>query len=325
MKTGLVLKNTDVSVSDEDMALINQYTRRQLKNDEVYVFSVVLCDNDIDRDYERFTVESLFELQKLFVGKTGIFDHNMSAKNQTARIFYCEVESVSERKTITGDDYFRLKAKAYIPKMESTADLIMSIDSGIVKEVSVGCAVKSTVCSICSNDVHSTLCNHTKGHKYNGQLCYGEMIDVFDAYEFSFVAVPAQKYAGVVKSYKDKKERFNMNDILRAIEKCDVLSLEKAQCEKLHSYIKELQTQAQYGKAYRESLETKLVKAMSIKEDMAQPELLCSIAKKLSISELVELCKVYKVKDECKAHKPQLSCRKTTEHTSDEYKNHFTI
>jgi Lar family restriction alleviation protein len=99
-------------VSDEELTLINSYTRRKLTKDEVYAFSVMLCDNDIDRDGERFTVKSLFALEKLFVGKTGIIDHNLSAKNQTARIFSCSVEAVQGKKTQTGDDYFRLKARA---------------------------------------------------------------------------------------------------------------------------------------------------------------------------------------------------------------------
>ena len=64
-----VTDNNAAAVTNDEMALINAYSRRTLTKDEVYVFGVVLCDNDIDRDNERFTVESLFELEKLFVGK----------------------------------------------------------------------------------------------------------------------------------------------------------------------------------------------------------------------------------------------------------------
>ena len=64
MKTGRVIKNSAVNKSE--LELINTYSRRELKEDEVYVFSVVLCDNDVDRDFERFTVESLEKLCKLF-------------------------------------------------------------------------------------------------------------------------------------------------------------------------------------------------------------------------------------------------------------------
>ena len=96
MKEGYILKKLNTEkVSDNELLLINNYTRRELKKDEVYVFTVILCDNDIDRDFERFTYDSLLKLSELFVGKTGILDHEMSSKNQTARIFSCEVEAIS--------------------------------------------------------------------------------------------------------------------------------------------------------------------------------------------------------------------------------------
>ena len=77
----------DSGVSAEDMALINQLARRELKAEEVYVFPVTLCDNETDRDCERFSVSALAKLAELFVGKTGIFDHDPKGANQTARIF----------------------------------------------------------------------------------------------------------------------------------------------------------------------------------------------------------------------------------------------
>ena len=64
--------------TQEDALLkINRYTRREFKADEVYTFSVVLCDNEIDRDNERFTTDALQKLATLFLGKTGIFNHSM--------------------------------------------------------------------------------------------------------------------------------------------------------------------------------------------------------------------------------------------------------
>lgn len=50
------------------------------------MFSVVLCNNDVDRDHEKFTRRALEELGALFVGKTGIFDHSMKSGDQAARI-----------------------------------------------------------------------------------------------------------------------------------------------------------------------------------------------------------------------------------------------
>ena len=36
--------------TDDELELINRFTRRNLAKNEVYAFSVVLCDNDVDRD-----------------------------------------------------------------------------------------------------------------------------------------------------------------------------------------------------------------------------------------------------------------------------------
>ena len=49
-----------------ELEQINKYTRRELKEDEVYVFPVVLCDNEIDRDGERFSDSALEKLAELF-------------------------------------------------------------------------------------------------------------------------------------------------------------------------------------------------------------------------------------------------------------------
>lgn len=297
MKIGTVIKSASV-VTDEELQLINTYTRRPLGVDEVYTFSVVLCDNDIDRDYERFTVESLFELEKLFVGKTGIFDHNPKALNQTARIYSCKVEAVEGKKTATGDDYFRLVAKAYIPKSEKNEDIILSLDSGIIKEVSVGCAVKNNLCSICSNDIHSPSCIHTKGEYYGGKLCFSELSNVFDAYEFSFVAIPAQKNAGVIKSYKKtKEEKTNMKDILKALKSGVKLTLESEIAKSLCCYITELEKEASDGKLYKQSLKKSVLRAMCLKNPELSVDTIKGILEKLSTDELIAMEEGYKKSD----------------------------
>ncbi|OLA42145.1 MAG: hypothetical protein BHW31_01510 [Firmicutes bacterium CAG:110_56_8] len=54
-----------------------------------------------------------------------------------------------------------------------------------------------SVCSICGSDYGS--CGHRKGESYDGQVCCAILQEPMDAYEFSFVAVPAQREAGVLK------------------------------------------------------------------------------------------------------------------------------
>ena len=105
--------NNGILSSEKELELINNYTRTPLTADDVYTFSVTLCDNEIDRDFECFSIKSLEKLKELFVGKTGIADHSMLSKDQTARIYYCYMESDPTRKTSKGEVYTALKARAY--------------------------------------------------------------------------------------------------------------------------------------------------------------------------------------------------------------------
>lgn len=290
--SGIVADSTNGGVTDEELKLINTYTRRNFSADEVYVFSVVLCDNDIDRDNERFTVESLFALEKLFVGKTGIIDHNPSAKNQTARIFACEVEAVSGMKTTTGDDYFRLKARAYMPRCESNRDVITALDSGIIKEVSVGCAVEKTVCSICGEDLER--CVHRRGERYGGKICCGELLNPYDAYEWSFVAVPAQKNAGVTKSYLKNRKDMKMDEILKNLDSEKGFNLSDADCKKLRNYVDNLKQLAKDGAYYRDSLTSEVIKLSALVQPDISRDTMEKVAKSMTVSQLCEFRNAYK-------------------------------
>ena len=191
--------------AQEDISLINQYTLRELRPEEVFCFNVVLCDNEVDRDYERFSIGALEQLAKLSIGKTGIMDHNWTAQNQLARCYAAKVEKVEGRKNRLGEQLYRLRASAYMLKNEATRPIVAAVEGGILKEVSVGFAAKSCNCSICGKPLRGGECEsgHVKGERsVSGLLCVGSLEDITDAFEFSFVAVPAQRGAGVTKTAK---------------------------------------------------------------------------------------------------------------------------
>ena len=175
-----------------ELALIRSFARGELAPEEVYTFPVILCDNEIDRDYERFDEETLEELAGLFIGKTGICDHEWRSGNQVARIYRTALERDGA--------YVALKAWAYMLRTEANAELIASIEGGIRKEVSVAVSVRETLCSICGNTLGGEGCVHVRGESYGGMLCYATLHGAADAYEWSFVAVPAQRGAGVTKA-----------------------------------------------------------------------------------------------------------------------------
>lgn len=190
--------------AEAELEAINAFAKTALTAEEVYTFSVILCDNEVDRDHERFTERTLEQLRELFVGKTGICDHDWRSSNQKARIYRTELVTDPSRRTATGVTYQALKAYAYMLRTPSNAELIAEIEGGIKKETSVGCAVARILCSVCGEELGSDHCGHVKGETYGGTLCCAELDGAVDAYEWSFVAVPAQRDAGVTKRFGEK-------------------------------------------------------------------------------------------------------------------------
>ncbi|MBR2284245.1 MAG: hypothetical protein IJ874_07490 [Ruminococcus sp.] len=205
----------------DKLSKINRFTNREFSADELYTFKVILCDNDIDRDGERFSDKALDSLGELFVGKTGITDHEPSAANQTARIFDTRVVTDESRHTFAGDTYRYLEADAYMVRTADNADLITRIDGGIHKEVSISCSAGKRTCSVCG----CGSCSHVPGKSYGGRLCCRVLDDISDAYEWSFVAVPAQRNAGVTKHFVSGRDNAAvLRDTARAEEeiRCEI-------------------------------------------------------------------------------------------------------
>ncbi len=200
---------------DQKLALerIQQFSRSPLTEEEVYLFDVILCDNDIDRDLECFSDAALQKMQALFVGKTGIFDHDPKTSGQTARIYDTELVQDGTKRTADGRAYLALKGHAYMVRTEGNADLIREIEGGIKKEVSVSCSAARKICSVCGADRRVTACQHVPGRTYGDKTCHLVLDEITDAYEWSFVAVPAQVRAGVTKQFQ--KEACGMEEQLQ--------------------------------------------------------------------------------------------------------------
>ena len=244
---------------------INAQAKAKLTAEQVYVFSLRLCDDQVDRDGERFDTQALPGLAKLFIGKTGISDHRWESRNQVARIFAAEV--VQEE----GISY--IKAWAYIRRGGMADEVIADIEAGIKKEVSVGCAMGYCACSICGSEYGS--CGHVKGEYYDGQPCVGILKEPMDAYEFSFVAVPAQKDAGVLKglgggkrSLKELAEEFGVQGEYRALYK-----------------------EAELGRMYKKQIQDDVVRLCLCLDLGVDEPTLRAVAEKAGAEELLKLQK----------------------------------
>ena len=261
-----IKKATEVSTGGVPTAVqlgaINALAKAELKENQVYVFSLRLCDDQVDRDFERFDTAALPGLAKLFIGKTGIVDHKWSSDSQVARIFAAE--------TVMEEGISYIKAWAYIRRGGSNDEIIADIEAGIKKEVSVGCAMGRSICSICGGEYGQ--CGHQKGRHYDGQLCCAILKEPMDAYEFSFVAVPAQVNAGVLKGMgrnrclKELAEEFGAQQEYRA-----------------------LFQEAQLGRQYRRELEDGVVRLCLALELGAEADVYRNLVKSAGAQDLMAL------------------------------------
>ena len=262
VKKGTQIDGSGVATAVQ-LEAINAQAKGKLTAEQVYVFSLRLCDDQVDRDMERFDTGALPALAKLFIGKTGIVDHRWSAENQVARIF--------ETQVVKEDGVSYIKAWAYIRRGGHNDEIIADIEAGIKKEISVGCAMAMAVCSVCGGEYGT--CGHCKGERYDGQVCCAILKEPVDAYEFSFVAVPAQRDAGVLKALGGRKpnlkelaDEFGVQGEYRALFK-----------------------EAQLGRQYRKELEGELVRLGLALELGIDADVLRSVAKTAGAEDLMAM------------------------------------
>ncbi len=262
-----IKKQTEVKGSGIPTAVqlesINAQAKAKLTAEQIYVFSVRLCDDQVDRDGERFDTGALPALANMFIGKTGIVDHKWSTESQVARIF--------ETQVVCEDGVSYIKAWAYIRRGSNTEEIIADIEAGIKKEVSVGCSMGRSVCSICGSDYGA--CGHQKGAYYDGQLCCAILKEPMDAYEFSFVAVPAQREAGVLKGMGSGKKTLK----------------ELADAFGVQGEYRELYKTAELGKQYRKELEDNVVRLCLALDLGAEEPVYRGIAKMATAEDLMKL------------------------------------
>ena len=262
-----IKKETEVLSSGVPTAVqleaINAQTKAKMTGEQVYVFSLRPCDDQVDRDGERFDTAALPALAKMFIGKTGIVDHKWSSDSQIARIF--------ETQVVTEDGVSYIKAWAYIRRGGHADEVIADIEAGIKKEVSVGCAMGRAVCSVCGGEYG--VCGHMKGECYDGQVCCAILKEPMDAYEFSFVAVPAQRSAGVLKG---------MGGGNRSLK-------ELADAFGAQGEYSNLFKQAQLGKLYEKQVRDEVVRLCLVLELGMEEPLLRAITEKLGAQELLQM------------------------------------
>ena len=165
--------------SPQDFNIIKNFVKSEdIKPEDLFVYPIRLCDNCKDRDEERFSDLALNSVKNLCEGVVGIKNHEWNSENAHSRIYKAEVEEIDGIKSVIG--------YAYTMVTDSTMEFINNIKSGLLQEVSIGFKATS----------YSTDTDGTK-----------VIDDVSDVFEWSFVAVPAQPKAGVVKEFNNNQDK----------------------------------------------------------------------------------------------------------------------
>ena len=117
-----------------------------------------------------------------------------------------------------------------------------------------------------------------------------------------------------------------MENIISEIKKGNYKALNSSNAEYLAEYVKQLEINAEYGKAFRENLEKEYIRYCGLCLENSNTDMLTQVAKKLSLQELEHFVIMYKGKVEGNSHcKPQLYVNHTNssdENTDD--RNRYT-
>ena len=123
------LINKSVATED-DLALINKNTINPLNVEDVFVFKVKLCDNELDRVNDHMTDNFLNEFADKAKSLTGITNHDWDAEGQMSRLYDTEVVAEEGVTNKLGEPYKYVLGKAYtLNKFKAAFKLASSVTS----------------------------------------------------------------------------------------------------------------------------------------------------------------------------------------------------
>lgn len=229
---------SDKEINDQDvMTKINRNSLEELKQEDVYIRSMYLCNNLVDSYFSRFTDDALREIVSLIPGESVMKGHDASGL-PIARFF-------DSKLTQKPDSNGELWVRAWFYWLKNTdgaEDLARNIDGGVYKEVSICWRYDKATCNICGNQMWGMDCPHIPGETYDGELCYYEMSDIKEVLEGSLVFKGGQvgtslagersKYDLVEPSVKIKKEQKGSDNQMDLEKRIKELEAEKEALEK---------------------------------------------------------------------------------------------
>lgn len=174
------------------------------KREEFYIYPMIVVDSKTDRHNERFSIKALEDIVEKLPGTVVLSDHDWdNVSKSVGRVYEAKLYKSNDSHVVVGYCYTTL------------AEVKSRIGDGTLKSVSIG----------------------FEGVSKQDNEGVGVYEEVTDVYEVSFVNVPAQKGAGLIKT-ANKKERGENMEIKKLQE----------ENKKLKQKVEELETKAKTEK-----------------------------------------------------------------------------
>ncbi len=176
-------------------AAVNRYALRELDPSEYAVFTLDLCNNQIDRHFSRFPEEELARIKDLVPGRPLMERHDLRGSLPRGRFFRAALHREG--------DVVSVRPEVYVLRTAENADFILNIEGGVYRETSIGFSFRMPECSICGKDLRT--CDHIPGRAYGPDTCHFIMRDVLEVAEGSVVSAGSQG-TGFVREGRQQPE-----------------------------------------------------------------------------------------------------------------------
>jgi len=147
------------AATERELETINRFARRPLTADEVYVGECDLCNDRVDRAFERFTADVLQDFADSLPGKSLLAGHDHGSL--PLGLWFDARLRQDERGVI------HLRPSYYIVKTRENEHHRAQLDGGVYRYASIGFRARDLVCDICGKSWFGWECEHYPGQAYD--------------------------------------------------------------------------------------------------------------------------------------------------------------
>lgn len=182
-------RDADGTGGDGTAEAVNRFSLRPLRPEEIAVFTLDLCHNQVDRHFSRFPEEELERISGMTPGRPLMERHDLRGSLPRGTFFRSRLHRDGDRVSV--------RPEVYVLRTRENAGFILNIEGGVYRETSIGFSFRTPECSVCGRDLRT--CDHVPGRDYGGGSCHFIMRDVIEVIEGSVVSAGSQGTAFVAE------------------------------------------------------------------------------------------------------------------------------